>query len=1615
MLASPLLLPWHSSARPTLRATTRRMPLISQHVHTDQHRYQRCRSRRTPLHDSTSSNALVVSSRRLYMFLWRSSNLPTCCSSRRDLHVFSALREQSDSSSPATEADISTKNRLLSKHDVHAEPNLESRDQSETIVDPVRDEQPSFTIRKHIHLDRRIKRRQVRRLRAVPRARIGADAKSKSKSSVEPDAQIAPSTGVAVHDLSEAGERAGEVFGEPDKGILNKTEHGSANQEEGKQTRLSTSEPPVLSIRRPRNPVRNTWSRAGTVIVPRVSTNHDMDVIKGQLLKVLPSFAPILFEGDGIQTCERHILLLFTSGYAKHLVRTTNCEQHELVAALAHRLLYQRRQKLPQKLIIGVAVVDKLPAPFNDEHTTASGYEGVAYALVDSVDCAKQTVEEGRDRSVATSTETVGSKVLKLRFEIECSSKGWFREDTEPPKSYEVQIPLANTVFQTGTENVLHISRWTRYPSRSLIQTATSSVQNLTATIKLAHIVPKDIRTLVFAPLRPLTEPRIVEASMGNIIRQLRRGDGETDVVPASSELESAVNNMVASGELPSSPVSVWALIIKPCVYESLKHQQIAFPSVSPLANGHLFQDTSDGSSRLSSPVEQQLSKEYADLTAILGEGGRLHRVMSGGGGWGKKAGLLSISPAITLEPQSAELRDSHLLPPYMRDVQDINEALGSPVEPGDRIQLFIAKSDGETALCQTNHVFNKHTQIVSLGTIPSSTDAMPVELGLASNDEQSDGTARLFSGYFGVLSERGIGISSMTEEGNKMKTLIDVPYSRFNMYYPLKRRTQRTFRSVLSGRKSRSGLVRKFTPKQAKTSFYVTHRIDASQAVRSATILRDAIMHEQQMRVEQRTAHGSMDSEAIADSNAPAVTVPITHATGDSELSLNTGDTKMDEAGHKTETSTHEGRKEELHEYTQRLATMSQDELSMEKENLDIAIKKAKAARRKALANIRKMELPRGSGRSVAQPAESSTPNEVRVDGLPVPNIELISNLSFEELCKTFLKLRKRAGQMRRNNSNSPRSYRLRQIKSLWFDHGFPVKLVRMLSRYHLLPQQLPEEALSTFKKSLNEVEKLPFTALRAAAAKMTKSNKGKFFRKWKLFRSIGSFINQEAQAHYYRKLLQRARQESMWKENAHDTANVVRNAVEKKSTQDLDPAYREMLFRVLGRTSTIGFQYKHRQWLFSGLPLETRARMWNTPATNSVLQAMFQWLARTRYSTGDSVAATLLESIAWNSSFSRSARLTRLRHAQPRLHVKYDSGDSISLIASGKGVRLQSTPDTTRHDLDTEKELQTFPQKHPWEFLYRLLTPWPGGEIPRKINVKRSDENNWNMKLGFKSLRSRLGVIFQKFDDAINAHGDQPGCVEVDIGEEIRMLFPSLLRPETSLAKDLHIHITETTEMRAKKPVRIRYIPQLTIRKRKAGCDRSVEARYGISLPYVMISIPIKPTTSYNFRSQWDTRPNSLAFELMEKRMKHQVQNRIRARFAAAELAKRPNLLEGESDKDVDYDLVERAIERKIDRMGYRQLTFRRLQLESYNEEPEQWDIVREDETKFFKPVTPHTDEDAVPPGLRNPNSMDETHQDHRIVSTARKSPEQRAAEKGRLRADTLKLLETLQGADV
>ncbi len=440
-------------------------------------------------------------------------------------------------------------------------------------------------------------------------------------------------------------------------------------------------------------------------------------------------------------------VFLFTPAFA-HWADT----QNTFVEQCLNRFYREALGRSPQTSIHAVtAIIDRLPRIAQSGGSTLGDEtecEGVSILFAREENIQGKASAQRRIRSTETEEPTL---LFAFRKEVRGSS-------VMPQPVQEIGLRLANTIFLNGKENTLLGTHWA-YDSSSMKLELEKSADLSTCSVTLT---PTSIHNSLKLPLHPVGQRRKVITSMGNILRQIaKHADGKSDdPMPASSELEKELPRYIAENNIADQRVSVWALIETPAEspYTKSKHSQ-------------------------------------SSLARAIQMGAKLHRVMSGGGGWGKKQGLLSLDPEMSFERSSNEGMKplSEVLslenrssaygetsppepPMSMQDLSTLSQA----AEPGDYVQFFVSVEESgpleeSNSICEPSE-----PSLTCCFGILSDADSFPGHTA-----EHKNLTA--MPNYFGALSEKAMTYLHPVDESGpsgmlESRTKIDVPGSRVTL-----------------------------------------------------------------------------------------------------------------------------------------------------------------------------------------------------------------------------------------------------------------------------------------------------------------------------------------------------------------------------------------------------------------------------------------------------------------------------------------------------------------------------------------------------------------------------------------------------------------------------------------------------------------------------------------------------------------------------------------------------------------------------------------------------------------------------------------------------------------
>lgn len=480
------------------------------------------------------------------------------------------------------------------------------------------------------------------------------------------------------------------------------------------------------------------------------------------------------------------LTVLTTPSYAKHALSSG------LPTEILERFGDNPTRSKPLDAI--VAVVDRLPLPAG----SLKGTEGLAYAFAP---------DPGRQLSstpvpLNTSAQKPGTLSFALPPVAELTS-------VKPRNTVTtIQIPLAQTIFSNGLPSTLVHSHYHFDPlSGALRKSASQRLESQTLDLYVGS-QPTELAASI--PLIPLTPLREVQHSMGNIIQKVslsqfperslesevpngrkahglaRAEDEQPTLVPASQELEEAVSDYFRFVGIAPQPVQVWAVILTASARESINRR--AGTDEVHKATKRLLASEEEGVRQqwASTGIERGLSSAILE---VIGQGGRLCRVLSGGGGWGKKAGLLSLDPDV--EYSTRDLRgetgwkfDFEGDDSFEAVQRQRREALGEIVREGDGVMFLLAPKDVQRDALAPQKSQSTPGCAVTLGVVPSSINEY------ASSSPSDNGhTSKIanelehHANFFGMLSEGGLAISVTGPSDNVLtQSKMDVPFQQLSV-----------------------------------------------------------------------------------------------------------------------------------------------------------------------------------------------------------------------------------------------------------------------------------------------------------------------------------------------------------------------------------------------------------------------------------------------------------------------------------------------------------------------------------------------------------------------------------------------------------------------------------------------------------------------------------------------------------------------------------------------------------------------------------------------------------------------------------------------------------------
>ncbi|KAF2484069.1 hypothetical protein BDY17DRAFT_120836 [Neohortaea acidophila] len=434
-------------------------------------------------------------------------------------------------------------------------------------------------------------------------------------------------------------------------------------------------------------------------------------------------------------------------------------------------------EAFPGPLHAITAVVDRLP--FGKR---SAGSEGLAYHL--SFDQAPPSYPDHEQRQPRVQGR-------QAQYQDKPGSLT-FRTAPVGALTWSVQLPLAQTIFSTGRVSTITHTQYVPDASNRLQLHEYKDCTSVTVSLpsRGATHVGLDL------PITPLAPPRLVRHSMGNIVREVSSSllssaihDGEsTATQPASQELEQMISEYFVAKKMQPQPVAVWALVVPSDLQGQSNSDSTTMLNMDIDQIKRWWNHSPDSSTHGDS-----LTPLNAEILRLVEQGARICKVLSGGGGWGKKAGLLSLDPDASYDPQKPQG-----LPDTFHSVLDAAtgaeafkhaqaKALGETVKEGDAV-MFLLGHHGPREPSNRQEYEAVEDQGSLFGALPSSIDATAIPEQSSPGGLAEEASVRHCPGTFGLLSEGGMAITltpSAAGRGSSVgstgvfRTKLDVPYAR--------------------------------------------------------------------------------------------------------------------------------------------------------------------------------------------------------------------------------------------------------------------------------------------------------------------------------------------------------------------------------------------------------------------------------------------------------------------------------------------------------------------------------------------------------------------------------------------------------------------------------------------------------------------------------------------------------------------------------------------------------------------------------------------------------------------------------------------------------------------
>ncbi|KAL8658375.1 MAG: hypothetical protein Q9226_001051 [Calogaya cf. arnoldii] len=322
------------------------------------------------------------------------------------------------------------------------------------------------------------------------------------------------------------------------------------------------------------------------------------------------------------------------------------------------------------------------------------------------------------------------------------------------PKSFQskiIKLPVANTVFHNGRESTIQAQRW--IVGETILQPTLACIKRSWLHEQVVRVAfpfplePDKAPLQVTVPITRISLPQRVATSMGNVIRQMFPVDNPSkaaqldipsELEPASKQLEYVVTDWLAEPGNEMRAVEVWALVRPPRTLQRFR---------------------------------------YGNFSKLVKAGAHFHKVLSGGGGWGNRQGLLALDPEVDFDvaPELTMAQDFDNVSPEAEG----GNLSSQIVNTGDIVEFFardlIESSSTATPESKHSHYIRCQPCLI-FGTTPSTIDAMPKPSSMMQHSPSSD--CIFIPAHFGMLSEQGVSLTTTSIDGEVSRTKIDVPHA---------------------------------------------------------------------------------------------------------------------------------------------------------------------------------------------------------------------------------------------------------------------------------------------------------------------------------------------------------------------------------------------------------------------------------------------------------------------------------------------------------------------------------------------------------------------------------------------------------------------------------------------------------------------------------------------------------------------------------------------------------------------------------------------------------------------------------------------------------------------